>query len=133
MSRVVVFGAGGRAGRAAVAEARRRGHQVTAVVRDPGAHGSLPMDGVRLVVGDAADPDSVAKVAAGHGAAISAVYDASARPDAFYPGVARVLLDGPSWASRPPDVVEGSGSGGGPGRAVRAGHADGDETVTARY
>ncbi|WP_432900024.1 NAD(P)-dependent oxidoreductase [Micromonospora matsumotoense] len=94
MSRVVVFGAGGRAGRAAVAEARRRGHQVTAVVRDPGAHGSLPTDGVRLVVGDATDLDSVAKVAAGHDAAISAVYDASARPDAFYPGVARALLDG---------------------------------------
>ncbi|REE97432.1 NAD(P)-dependent oxidoreductase [Thermomonospora umbrina] len=38
---ITVFGAGGRAGRRAVAEARRRGHRVTAVVRDPAAHGDL--------------------------------------------------------------------------------------------
>ncbi|MEV1206649.1 NmrA family NAD(P)-binding protein, partial [Microbispora rosea] len=35
---IVIFGAGGRAGRQAVAEARRRGHRVTAVVRDPAGH-----------------------------------------------------------------------------------------------
>jgi putative NADH-flavin reductase len=37
MGKIVIFGAGGRAGRAAVAEALRREHHVTAVVRDPAA------------------------------------------------------------------------------------------------
>ncbi|GAB3183750.1 hypothetical protein FHX75_111502 [Micromonospora palomenae] len=94
MGKIVVFGAGGRAGRAAVAEARRRGHQVTAAVRDPGRHGGPSADGVQLVAGDVTDGDSVARVAAGHDAAISAVYDAAAQPDTFYIGAARALLDG---------------------------------------
>ncbi|HEX2312530.1 MAG TPA: NAD(P)H-binding protein, partial [Thermomonospora sp.] len=41
MGKIIVFGAGGRAGRAAVAEAVRRGHEVTAVVRDPARHPDL--------------------------------------------------------------------------------------------
>ena len=41
MGKIVIFGAGGRAGRAAVAEAGRRGHRVTAVVRDPGKYADL--------------------------------------------------------------------------------------------
>ena len=36
--RIVVFGAGGRVGSRTVAEALARGHEVTAVVRDPEAH-----------------------------------------------------------------------------------------------
>jgi putative NADH-flavin reductase len=94
MSKIVVFGAGGRAGRAAVAEARRRGHEVTAVVRDPAKHGGLTADGVRLVAGDITDADSVAEAAQGHVGAISAVYDAGAQPDVFFTAAARALLDG---------------------------------------
>jgi len=94
MSRIVVFGAGGRAGRAAVGEARQRGHQVTAVVRDPAKYGDLATDGVHLVAGDVTDVDSVARIGEGHDAAISAVYDAGAQPDAFFTGAARALLDG---------------------------------------
>lgn len=94
MGKLVVFGAGGRAGRAAVAEARRRGHQVTAVVRDPGRHSGLSGAGVHLIAGDVTDADSVIRVASGHDAAISAVYDPAAQPSAFYPGAARALLDG---------------------------------------
>lgn len=41
MSKIVIFGAGGRAGRHAVAEAVARGHHVTAVVRDPARHQHL--------------------------------------------------------------------------------------------
>jgi putative NADH-flavin reductase len=94
MGKLVVFGAGGRAGRTAVAEAHRRGHQVTAVVRDPGRHSGLAGDGVHLMAGDVTDVDSVARVAAGHDAAISAVYDAAARDGDFSTGAARALLDG---------------------------------------
>ncbi|GAA2114858.1 NAD(P)-dependent oxidoreductase [Actinomadura alba] len=98
MSKIVVFGAGGRAGRAAVEEARRRGHEVTAVVRDPAAHRGLATDGVRLVAGDVTDAESVAEAAQGHDASISAVYDAGAQPDVFYTAASRALLDGLSRA-----------------------------------
>ena len=94
MTKIVVFGAGGRAGRAAVGEARRRGHQVTAVVRDPTKYGDLATTGVHLVAGDVTDSSSVARVAEGHDAAISAVYDPGAQPDAFFIGAAGALLDG---------------------------------------
>ncbi|MGW0199259.1 NAD(P)-dependent oxidoreductase [Nonomuraea sp. NPDC003201] len=41
MSKIVVFGAGGRAGVRVVAEAVGRGHEVTAVVRDPGKYAGV--------------------------------------------------------------------------------------------
>jgi putative NADH-flavin reductase len=94
MSKIVVFGAGGKAGRAAVEEARRRGHQVTAIVRDPAKHADLATNAVRIVAGDVTDLNSVVQVAEGHDAAISCVYDAGAQPDVFFAGAARVLLDG---------------------------------------
>jgi putative NADH-flavin reductase len=94
MNRIVVFGAGGRAGRRAVQEARRRGHQVTAVVRDPAKHADLAADGVLLLAGDVTDPDQVAQLAAGHDAAVNAAADLSAQPDVFFPSAARALLTG---------------------------------------
>ncbi len=98
---IVVFGAGGRAGRQAVAEARRRGHQVTAVVRDPAAHGDL--SDVRVVAGDVTDPVSVERAAAGHDAALSAAADLSVAPHDFFTASARALSTGlarrayPAW------------------------------------
>ncbi|AGZ44551.1 hypothetical protein AFR_31455 [Actinoplanes friuliensis DSM 7358] len=50
MSRIAVFGAGGRAGQAAVAEALQRGHNVTAVVREPSRY-TGPAE-ARVVQGD---------------------------------------------------------------------------------
>ncbi|MEV5750113.1 NAD(P)H-binding protein [Actinoallomurus sp. NPDC052308] len=96
MSRFVIFGAGGRAGRQAVAEARRRGHQVTAVVRDPSRYGGLADDGVRIAAGDVTDVADVATLAAGHDAAINAaaVYGAGTDPDAFFTGAAHALVKG---------------------------------------
>ncbi|WP_328989450.1 NAD(P)H-binding protein [Kribbella sp. NBC_01245] len=93
MSRIVVFGAGGRAGRAAVAEAVRRGHGVTAVVRSPEKYGAAA-DGVRVVAGDNTDAGSIAEAAAGHDAAISAVYDFAADPSEFFVNATRALADG---------------------------------------
>jgi putative NADH-flavin reductase len=94
MSEIVIFGAGGRAGRHAVAEAVARGHRVTAVVRDPAAYQDLAGDGVALVGGDATDADSVAAVAAGHDAAISAVARLDTPSEEFFVGTANALLDG---------------------------------------
>ncbi|WAL65889.1 NAD(P)H-binding protein [Amycolatopsis cynarae] len=94
MSRIVVFGAGGRAGRHTVAEAASRGHQVTAVVRDPDRHPDLAAAGVTVVAGDVTRPDSVAEVAAGHDAAVNAAVRLDVPSETFFPPAARALLDG---------------------------------------
>ncbi|WP_059009227.1 NAD(P)-dependent oxidoreductase [Streptomyces specialis] len=96
MSEIVVFGAGGRAGRQAVAEALRRGHGVTAVVRDPAKYAESAHEGARLVAGDVTDPAGVAAAVAGRDAVIhaAAVYGAGTDPGAFFPGAARALLAG---------------------------------------
>ncbi|MGW2458998.1 NAD(P)-dependent oxidoreductase [Streptomyces sp. NPDC001356] len=73
MSGIVVFGAGGRAGRAVTAEARARGYAVTAVVREPARHPDLGAEGVTVVRGDVTDLRSVTGAAAGHAGAVHAV------------------------------------------------------------
>jgi putative NADH-flavin reductase len=75
--KIVLFGATGNIGQRIVAEALRRGHTVTGVVRDP-EKVSSPDPRVALVAGDATDPDSVAKVARGADAIVSAI---SPRPN----------------------------------------------------
>ncbi|MFI5834704.1 NAD(P)-dependent oxidoreductase [Micromonospora sp. NPDC051300] len=89
---IVVFGAGGRAGRAVVGEARRRGHRVTAVVRDPARHRD-PLDAT-VVAGDVTDAASVARAAAGHDAAVSAAVDLAAPPHDFFTAASRALAAG---------------------------------------
>ncbi|WP_018353025.1 NAD(P)-dependent oxidoreductase [Longispora albida] len=84
---IVVFGAGGRAGRAIVAEAASRGHQVTAVVRDPARHAGLAAAGVTVRAGDVADPAA----AAGHDIAVNAAADLAADPGTFFPAAAKAL------------------------------------------
>ncbi|MFF1872521.1 NAD(P)H-binding protein [Streptomyces sp. CB03911] len=77
--RIIVFGSSGRVGRAAVAEARRRGHRVTAV---------------RRADGEVTDRAAVARLAAGHDAAVVTVFDPAARPAEFFPAVARAIAEG---------------------------------------
>ena len=110
VSRIVIFGAGGRAGRRAVVEAASRGHQVTAVVRDPSAHPDLAVPGVQLVQGDVTDPDSVAQVAAGQDAAISTVYRPDVVADEFYVAGVHALLEGLTQARVPRLVIVGIGT-----------------------
>lgn len=80
MSGIVIVGAGGRAGRAVTAEARQRGHTVTAVLRDPAAHRDIDADAV--VRGDVRDADGMLSVIRGHDAVVNAVSPASG-PDAL--------------------------------------------------
>ncbi|MDB4885772.1 MAG: dTDP-4-dehydrorhamnose reductase, partial [Gemmatimonadetes bacterium] len=68
---IVLFGATGNIGQRITAEALRRGHRVTGVVRDAGAVTS-PDPRVTLVRGDATDAASVAAVARGADAIVSA-------------------------------------------------------------
>ena len=76
--KLVVFGATGNVGQRVAAEALRRGHEVTGVVRDPEAVQS-PDPRVRMVKGDATNADSVTEVVRGADAVVSAI---SPRPNA---------------------------------------------------
>ncbi|MET9919267.1 NAD(P)-dependent oxidoreductase [Streptomyces sp. NPDC059605] len=114
MSEIVVFGAGGRAGRAVTAEARARGHLVTAVVRDPEKHAAIGTDGVRVVRGDIGDPRAVAGVSSGHAAAVHAVSPFSGPEQGFddldpefFVRAADALLRGLAEARVPRLVVVG--------------------------
>ncbi|CAM5254493.1 NAD(P)-dependent oxidoreductase [Streptomyces narbonensis] len=92
--RIAVFGAGGRVGRAAVAEAVARGHRVTAVVRDPAVHGDLEGEGVALVRGDATDAASVAALAAGHDAVVHAAARLDVPSEEYFTAAAKALVAG---------------------------------------
>lgn len=107
---IVIFGAGGRAGRRAVAEAVSRGHQVTAVVRNPSSYQDLAGAGVSVVPGDVTDAESVAAVAAGHDAAISAAGRMDMDSSEFYVSAAHALLDGLPRAGVGRLVLVGIGS-----------------------
>ncbi|MGC4946357.1 NAD(P)-dependent oxidoreductase [Streptomyces sp. DT224] len=110
MSRIVVFGAGGRAGRRAVAEAVERGHRVTAVVRDPAAYAGLGGPGVDVVAGDVTDAESVAAVAEGHDAAIGAAAPRDMPSAEFFVSAAHALLGGLERAGVPRLVLVGIGT-----------------------
>jgi putative NADH-flavin reductase len=75
--KIVVFGATGNVGRRIVAEALSRGHEVVGVVRDPEAV-ELPDKRIKLVKGDATKADSIANLARGADAVVSAI---SPRPN----------------------------------------------------
>ncbi|MEU9093185.1 NAD(P)-dependent oxidoreductase [Streptomyces sp. NPDC087901] len=109
-SRIVVFGAGGRAGRRAVAEAVARGHQVTAVVRDVAAYKGPTGDHVSVVAGDVTRAESVAEAAAGHDAAINAAGRMDVPSRDFYVSATRALLDGLARAGVGRLVLIGIGS-----------------------
>lgn len=70
--KIVLFGATGNIGQRVASEALRRGHQVVGVVRDPETV-ATPGVVVPLVKGDATNPDSVAEVARGADAVVSAI------------------------------------------------------------
>ncbi|GIH16822.1 NAD(P)-dependent oxidoreductase [Rugosimonospora africana] len=106
--RIAVFGAAGNTGSRIVAEALSRGHQVTAVVRDPARLPELPAS-VRPHIGDACDVGDVTAVSAGQDVVVAAT-----RPPAGYKSelvaVAKSLLAGLSGTRVRLLVVGGAGS-----------------------
>ena len=76
--KIVLFGATGNVGRRVAAEALVRGHEVVGVVRDPAA-ATGSESGAQLVKGDATNVESVAGLAHGADAVVSAI---SPRPNA---------------------------------------------------
>jgi hypothetical protein len=105
MSKIVVFGAGGRAGRRVVTEALARGHEVTAVVRDPHRYPSLP-----VVAGDVTNPDDVATLAAGHDVVVNAAARLDLPATTFYAAATQALVDGLVRAGVPRLVAIGVGT-----------------------
>ncbi|GAA1576792.1 MULTISPECIES: NAD(P)-dependent oxidoreductase [Kribbella] len=100
MSKILVIGARGRAGSAAAAEARGRGHDVLGAARPRsttpgpaagGTAGGAGSGGAGLAAGDVLDVGRIAELAAGRDAVIAGVYDAA--PD-FFPRAARALVEG---------------------------------------
>lgn len=94
MTKAVIFGAGGNVGRLVVREALRRGHEVTAVVRDPARHRGLSTDGARVEAGDVTEAQQVLALAEGHDSIISTAtqYNPGSDSDAFYTASTRALL-----------------------------------------
>jgi hypothetical protein len=68
---IALFGASGTIGRRILNEALRRGHTVTAIVRDPTRINEQP-SGMRSLAGNILDPQSVAATVAGHDSVLSA-------------------------------------------------------------
>jgi putative NADH-flavin reductase len=89
MTSLVVFGAGGRAGRRIMAEAARRGIEATGVVRDVAKYPHIS----GIVAGDATDAHSASRVAQGHDVAVLAVYSAELDPTRYGPAL-EALLEG---------------------------------------
>ena len=90
--RITVFGATGAVGRRVVAEAVSRGHDVTAVVRNPARADDLPAR-VTIRPGDAADPGDVAAFARGQDLVITATRPAPGR-EADLVDTTRTLIEG---------------------------------------
>ncbi|MEU1755182.1 NAD(P)H-binding protein [Micromonospora matsumotoense] len=94
MTKIVVFGAGGKAGRAIVAEAASRGHEVVAVVRDTARYADLAGSGVEVVAGDVTEQSQVAALVKGAGAVVNAVAPgAGDTMGTFFTAAASALVD----------------------------------------
>jgi len=97
MAKVALIGASGNAGSRILKELSDRGHQVTAIARNPEKIAQLP--GVTAVKGDAQDGAALAELLRGHDAVVSATRftgtDFSIIADALgKAGVARYLVVG---------------------------------------
>ncbi|MCB1383267.1 MAG: NAD(P)H-binding protein [Notoacmeibacter sp.] len=79
--KIALIGATGHVGSAILAEAARRGHSVTAIVRNPGKVSTLP--GVKAVTADAADAAALSPLLAGHDVVISAFNGGWGDPDIY--------------------------------------------------
>jgi putative NADH-flavin reductase len=89
--RILLYGATGLLGQRILADAVERGHEVTAASSDPARIQELP--GVTLVQGDVLDVDSVATLAEGHDAIVSAVGPGHAGDPCFPCQVASAVLE----------------------------------------
>ena len=88
--KIAIIGASGWVGGAIVREALARGHEVTAVSRDPSRLKDL--QGVTAATADVRDADSVKRAVAEHDAVVAALVDRSAGDTEVIPEAAETLL-----------------------------------------
>lgn len=121
MTKIALFGATGTVGSRVLREALRRGHEVTAVVRDPaslpdpvsGAGAGAGSGAITVVRGDVLDPASVAAAVAGHDVVVSAFGPGRGDPTALVTA-AKSLIGGVRSLGTdvsPPRVVIVGGAG----------------------
>ena len=77
--KVALIGATGYVGSRVMVEALQRGHEVTAIARNPGRLPSVPQ--LNAVKGDIFDPDAIATLVAGHDAVINAFHPGWGTPE----------------------------------------------------
>ena len=90
--RITILGAAGNVGSRVVAEALSRGHEVTAVVRDPARFHELPA-AANARVGDAGNVEAVAALSAGQDLVITATRPASGSESELVT-TTKALMDG---------------------------------------
>lgn len=90
--KITIFGAAGEVGSRIVSEAVSRGHEVTAVVRDPAQFNKLPQS-VKACTGDAAITDDVVRLTAGQELVISAVRPPTGNEELLAP-ITQSILSG---------------------------------------
>ncbi|MGU3494478.1 NAD(P)-dependent oxidoreductase [Xanthobacteraceae bacterium A53D] len=106
--KIAVVGASGNAGAAITAELARRGHQVTAIARNPEKIARLP--GVAPAQGDAADQSALAALISGHDAVVTSIHFTQSDADvligaAKQAGVPRYLVVGGAGSLKVPPGV----------------------------
>lgn len=87
--KIAVMGATGRTGRPLVATLLDRGHEVTALVRDPS---KVAGSGITVVAGSSTDPDAMTALVAGADAVVSALGPTSKESD-LHTQTAQILVD----------------------------------------
>src|SRR5712664_74706 len=107
--KIALFGASGTIGQRIAQEALQRGHQVTAIVRDPaGVQISDPQ--LTVTQGNVLDPATVAQMAAEHDVVVSAI-SPKGQPLQTVADAAKSLLEGVKSAGvKRLVVVGGAGS-----------------------
>lgn len=93
--KLAIFGASGRTGQLLLLQALARGHDVTAIVRDPAAF-EVRYDRLTIVAGDALKPESFDDALIGQDAVISVLgvtgFFNSLQPMTFYEESARAIM-----------------------------------------
>ncbi|HZC08289.1 MAG TPA: NAD(P)-dependent oxidoreductase [Ktedonobacterales bacterium] len=106
--KIVLFGASGMIGQRIAREALSRGHEVTAVVRNPDQM-TLTHERLAVVKGDALDAADVARVAASQDIVASAIGPSSDQPADQPSRAARALIEGTRRAGVGRLIVVGGG------------------------
>ncbi|MGE0405707.1 MAG: NAD(P)-dependent oxidoreductase [Candidatus Korobacteraceae bacterium] len=90
--KVLVLGATGSVGRLLVEEVLRRGYEVSALVRNPERLGPWK-DRVKIVVGNALDPEAMERAVAGQDAVLYALAEKSPGQTTLFSETTRILLN----------------------------------------